>query len=228
MKHLACIMDGNRRWAKQHGWMPWSGHKEGVQAAQRVVDFCLAKNISFLSLYTFSIENFRRSQEEQLFMFRMLVQEATKSQDMWIKKGVRVRFIGDLLLFPEDVQQACAQLEKKTAAQTNLQVNLLFGYGSRQELAACMQTIGEKLLKGELAIEDISTQTLADNLWTAGMPDPELVIRTGGAHRLSNFLLYQVAYAELYFLDCFWPEVNNEHLEKALEYFNQCKRNFGT
>ena len=228
MKHLACIMDGNRRWAKQHGWVPWSGHKEGVLAAQRVVDFCLAKGISFLSLYTFSVENFRRSEQEQHYMFKMLVNESSKSLDNWIKKGVRVRFIGDLSLFPEDVQQACARLEKETAAQTKLQVNLLFGYGSRQELVFCMQQVGKKLLKGELALEDISPQILEQHLWTEGIPGPDLVIRTGGAQRLSNFLLYQVAYSELYFLECFWPEINNTHLEKAVEYFNQCKRNFGT
>jgi len=228
MKHLACIMDGNRRWAKEHGWVPWSGHKEGVLAAQRVVDFCLEKAIPFLSLYTFSIENFSRSEQEQHYMFKMLINESKKSLMSWKNKGVRVRFVGDLSLFPANVQETCAQLERETATQTKLQVNLLFGYGSRQELVFCMQKVGEKLLKGELKLEDISTKTLDEHLWTEGIPSPDLVIRTGGAKRLSNFLLYQIAYAELYFLDCFWPEIGKEHLNKAVEYFNQCKRNFGT
>ncbi len=228
MKHLACIMDGNRRWAKQHGWMPWSGHKEGVAAAQRVVDFCLHNGIPFLSLYTFSLENFRRSQEEQSYMFDMLVQQATSSLDIWITKGVKVRFIGDRSLFPESVQQACAHIEASTAEQTALQVNLLFGYGARQELSACMKSIGHKLLEGKLTLEAISPDIIEQHLWTAGIPDPDLVIRTGGAHRLSNFLLHQSAYSELYFLDCFWPDITHEHLRAACDYFYTCKRNFGS
>lgn len=227
IKHLACIMDGNRRWAKRNGWLSLRGHQEGLSAAQRVVDFCLEKQISYLSLYAFSIENFRRSDKEKEYLFNLMITELEKRLEEFIVKGVRVRFIGERELFPVKVKSLCEKLERETEHLTKLNLNLLFGYGARQEIIAAMKVMVQKIATGELSEGDISHEMLLQHMWMSDIPDPELIIRTGGVNRLSNFLLYQAAYSELYFLDCLWPDITKDHFEKALEYYKNCQRNFG-
>jgi undecaprenyl diphosphate synthase len=228
IRHLALIMDGNRRWAKQRSLKPWLGHDAGTQAVREVIEFCLEQAIPYTSLYAFSLENFKRSPEEVTFLFDIFIREAEKQAPTLQEKDVRVRFIGDRELFPEHVKDSIASIEEKTAACATLTVNLLFCYGAQQELVAAVKTIAIKVQQGLLALKDISVQTVADMLWTAGVPDPELIIRTGGRQRLSNFLLYQAAYSELYFLDCLWPDIRKQHLDQALEQFKKEQRNFGT
>lgn len=228
VKHLACIMDGNRRWARRKGWLPWLGHREGMNAVQRAIDYCLEKNIPYLSLYTFSLENFKRPQDELNFLFDTLVSEAEGMAEQCKEKGVRVRFIGDRTQFPASVAPVCARIEQVTQDFTRLNVNFLFCYGSRQEIMNAVKQIALKVKSGHLAESDITDELFANNLWTSGIPDPDLIIRTGGVHRLSNFLLYQAAYAELYFLDCLWPELTKNHLDDALAFFKNCQRNYGT
>jgi len=228
IKHLACIMDGNRRWAKKRGWLPWLGHREGIAAARRTIEFCLEKGIPFLSLYTFSIENFSRPKKELDFLFAVLIDEVRKQLDEFIEKGVRLRFIGDRALFPEKVLPVCEDMEAKTAHLNALNLNLLFCYGARQEILNSIKTIVHKVKAGLIAEEDISEHNVQEHLWTQGIPEPEIIIRTGGVKRLSNFLLYQAAYSELYFLDCLWPELSKQHLQDAITFFNNCQRNFGT
>ncbi|MGE0207034.1 MAG: polyprenyl diphosphate synthase [Candidatus Babeliales bacterium] len=228
MKHLAVIMDGNRRWAKQRGLRPWLGHRQGAESIKRIVDFCLKKGISYLSLYTFSLENFRRPESELSFLFDLIKHESLKQLDLFLKYGVRVRFVGDRSLFPDSIKPTIEKLETETGHLTNLNLNFLFCYGARQEIVGGIKKLLSKVKDGVLAEQDISEEAFSECLWTAGMPEPELIIRTGGAVRLSNFLLFQAAYSEFYFLDCLWPEIEEKHLLAAYQQFEDCKRNFGS
>ena len=228
IKHLACIMDGNRRWAKKHGWMPWDGHREGMRAAQRVIDFCLQQSIAYLSLYTFSIENFRRSKKEQSFLFNVLFKEIRKTMMGEFKdKSVQISFIGDRTLFPDSVRAECDEIEAKTAAGSALHVNLLFCYGGRQEIVSGVKKIINHVHAGDISVDQLTDDIFENYLWTAGIPAPDMIVRTGGMKRLSNFFLFQAAYSEFFFLDCLWPELTDIHLHKIVESFYESQRNFG-
>lgn len=228
IKHLGCIMSGNRTWAKRQGWLPVMGYKYGVQAIRRVLDFCLKKEISYVSLYTFSIENFKRPEQEKNYLFEVLAKEEFNSMlEDALKKGVRIRFIGDRSLFPVSVASMFSQAEERTAQLKNLTVNFMFCYGGRQEIVHATKVIAQKIKNNELSIDAITQELFSQQLWTEDIPDPDLIIRPDGEKRLSNFLLYQAAYAELYFLDCMWPGLSDQHLEDAWEYYNHVKRNFG-
>ena len=227
IKHLACIMDGNRRWAIRQGLLSFFGHRKGLDAVKLVINFCLKNNIQHLSLYTFSTENLQRSQEEQRYLFEVLAQEAANELEEFKQKNVRMSFIGDRALFPKSVQPLCEKIEQETAHCTALEVNFLLCYGGRQEIVAATQRIAAHVAQGQLRPEDITLEVFENNLWTARTPSPDLIIRTGGQKRLSNFLLYQCAYSELYFLDCMWPEISVEKLEMALTYYHECQKNFG-
>lgn len=228
IKHLACIMDGNRRWARKRGWLPWVGHRKGAQAVKRVVDFCLEKKIPYLSLYTFSLENFKRPQEELTYIFDIMLEESEAMLAEYIEKGVKVRFIGDRSLFPTRIAPVLEHIEQQTAHLSTLNLNFLFCYGARQEIIGGIKTIVSKIKSGQLHEDELSDEIFAQHLWTSGIPEPEMILRTGGVKRLSNFLLYQTAYAEFYFIDCLWPELTKNHLEKAMAFFNNCQRNYGT
>ncbi|HEX2978294.1 MAG TPA: polyprenyl diphosphate synthase [Candidatus Babeliales bacterium] len=228
MNHLAIIMDGNRRWARSKGLGSLVGHSNGFEAAKRAVEFCLKKKIPYLSLYTFSIENFKRSEHERSYLFDLLASKAPQLIDDFLKYGVRARFIGDRSLFPAHLLATIENLELQTNQGHNLQVNFLFCYGARQEIVHGVKSIIQKIKNGELSENDITDETLNNSLWTAGIPEPDMIIRTGGTKRISNFLLYQAAYSEFYFLDCLWPEITEDHLQAACLNFEECKRNFGT
>lgn len=228
LHHLACIMDGNRRWAKKRGLEPWEGHREGIAAAKRVVEFCIEKKIKYLSLYTFSPENFKRSDQEINYLFDLMMQEAQKGIEEFKKHDIRLRFIGDRSLFPAQLAPLLDQFEKETAHCDTLHLTFLFCYGGRQEIAAAAKSIAHKLKAGEIKEEEITPEAVSAHLWTRDLPDPDLIIRTGAVARLSNFLLFQAAYSELYMLDCFWPDISKEHLQQAYDAFLHCKRNFGT
>lgn len=228
MKHLACIMSGNRRWATQRGHDPSVGHQEGVRSIRRVIDFCVQRSIKYLSLFAFSLENFRRPLEQRRFLFKLLVQQVKAQITELKKEGIRIRFIGDRTKFPPEVVESCAYAEQETADCNVLNVNLLFCYGGRQEIVAGVKKIITDVKHGKLTEDELDQEMLSRYLWTDGIPDPDLVFRPDGDHRLSGFLLYQSAYTELYFSDCLWPEVNEVHLQKAYDYFKRCSRNFGT
>ncbi|TET06429.1 di-trans,poly-cis-decaprenylcistransferase [Candidatus Dependentiae bacterium] len=225
--HLACIMDGNRRWAKRQGLLPWYGHREGMEAVRTVIDFCLEKQIRFLSLYTFSLENFKRPEPEKRYLFSYLAKQAEKEVDQFIAKGVQVHFIGDRTQFPESMRPVCELAERKTANCKRLCLNLLFCYGGRQELVASVKNIVHDVKAGKLTEDKITEELINQYLWTGSIPAPDLIIRTGGMRRLSNFLLYQAAYSELCFLDCMWPDMTKVDLENVLNSFKEYKRNFG-
>ena len=221
-------MDGNRRWAKKHGWLPWDGHREGILAAQRVMEFCLVQRIAYLSLYTFSLENFARPEKEKQFLFTVLFKEIKKKLVPYLKeKDIRIAFIGDDSYFPENVRDYCLSIEEETQSGSSLTVNLLFCYGGRQEIVHGVNKIIQKINAGHVAIEAVDEKEFEKNLWMAGIPAPDLIVRTGGVQRLSNFLLFHAAYSELFFLDCLWPEINGAHLGSVIKSFYQRQRNFG-
>ncbi len=227
LNHLALVMDGNRRWAKKQGLRAFYGHGQGVETVHRVIEFCIRKGIGYLSLYTFSIENFRRAPDEIQYLFDLLVRETEKGMKDFMEKGIRIRFVGDRSLFPESVRPAIERVEQTTAANKTLQVSLLFCYGGRQEIVAGVKSLIAAVKNGEISEHDLNEELFNAHLWTAGIPEPDLIIRTGGARRLSNFLLFQAAYAELCFVDCLWPELQFTDLEKAVEQYEACQRNFG-
>lgn len=228
VKHLACMMDGNRRWARKQGWAAVYGHRHGIETVKKVVEFCLEQGISYLSLYTFSIENLKRSEEEKSSIFSLALNQADSIFQEFINLKVRVRFIGDRSLFPAALIPTIEDIEKKTADCNLLQLNFLFCYGSRQEIVGGVKEIVRKIQAGELQESAISEQLLSQHFWLGDIPEPDLVIRTGGAQRLSNFLLFQSAYSEYFFLDCFWPDLTKADLEKVMQEFAQRQRNFGT
>ncbi len=228
LNHLAIIMDGSRRWAKKQGLQSVAGYKEGGFAAvKRAILFCVARHIKYLSLYTFSLENFKRPQYEQDMLFDTIVQEGTKAIPFFQEHNIRVQFVGDRTRFPERVLGTCMTIEEQTKNHTGCVVNLLFCYGARQEMVCGIKKLVHQIKMGLLKEEEISEETFSQCLWTQGTPEPELIIRTSGAKRLSNFLLFQAAYSEFYFLDCLWPEITDEHLEEATASFFTAQRNFG-
>jgi undecaprenyl diphosphate synthase len=227
INHLACIMDGNRRWARSQGLLPWYGHKEGIEAAYRVIEFCYQKNIKYLSLYLFALQNFKRPTEECMHLFEMLRNHATEVLEQMKSKNIKVKFIGDRSYFPEEIHELIDTIEKATKTASGLQLNLLFCYGAQEEIVNACQKIGQAIAQGTHAVSDINQKLFESYLWTEDIPFPDLIIRTGKTHRLSNFLLYQSAYSELYFSDYLWPDIDFTELEKAYTYFQSCSRNFG-
>lgn len=225
INHLACIMDGNRRWAQQQGLSRLG--RDGIEAAYRAVEFCIARKTPYLSLFAFSLENFKRSPHEVTHLFDLMTEEMLAQKDMLIQKNIKIRFIGDSCQFPAHVWQTCKVLENATQNGTALQVNMLVCYGAQQELVDATRRIAHDVQNGILATDAINNELFARYLWTVDIPDPDLIIRTGGARRLSNFLLYQAAYSELYFIDCFWPAITEHDLATAYTYFENCKRTFG-
>lgn len=230
MRHLALIMDGNRRWAKQNKLdTVFSGHRKGVDSVKLAAEFCLEKGIEYVSFYTFSLENFKRADDEKNYIFNFIAQTLDQEREAFVKRGLRLRFIGDRSRFPAVALPAIERIEQATAHLTKLTANFLFCYGGQQEIVAAAQSIAQKVAAGELKPEQVTKELFENNLWTAGMPDPDLIIRTGSEDRprLSNFFSYQSAYSEFIFLNCFWPELTKQHLQDCLDRFNTVQRNFG-
>lgn len=227
MQHLAIIPDGNRRWAAQHKLETFFGHKKGRDIVRSAISVCIKNSVKYLSFYTFSLENFRRSELERAYLFDLLSQGFVSELPELIKQGVRVRFIGDRSKFPAQLLDSINQAEEKTKHLDVLNLNLLFCYGATAEITQAIKDIARRVKEGLLQIEDITENMVKSSLWTAGIPDPDLIVRTGGARRLSNFLLLQAAYSEFSFLDCFWPEVTEQHLETCIANFENTQRNFG-
>lgn len=229
IKHLAAIMDGNRRWAKEHGHKPWIGHKHGVDPVKTIIKFCIKENIPYLTLYAFSIENFKRPKEELDYLFNVLAQElASKEFNELVQEGVKVQFIGDSSLYPANLAPVLKDLEIRSKDNKKLNLNILFCYGGQQEIIHAVKNIAEQVKAGKIKPENIDKNYFEKFLWLKDTPPPDLIIRTGKVHRISNFLTYQSAYSEICFLDIFWPEITEKHLQKILEDFKKCKRTFGS
>lgn len=219
ISHLALIMDGNRRWAKKRALMPWLGHKQGVESVDMVVRYCLDKGIPYLSLYTFSLENFKRSDQEVSYLFA-LIKEAQYRIEEFVKERVQVRFIGDRSRIPQDTRLICEEIEDKTKDGSALQCNLLMCYGGQQEIMQAAQCLVDEQ-------EPVTEDALKRYLWLGDIPNPDLIVRTGGVKRLSNFLLFQAAYSEIRFLDCLWPDLTNEVLHETVLDAVSAQKNIG-
>lgn len=227
IKHLAVIMDGNRRWALARGMQAMLGHHEGAKAIEHAIKFCLETGIGYLSLYTFSLENFQRSEHEKEYLFNLMAQELEARLTSFISKDIRIKFIGDRTIFPEQVMPICRKIEQETEHCSKLVLNFLFCYGAQQEIIEGVRKLVRKVKSGELNEHDLTEKVFEQNLWSYGTPPPDLIIRTGGRQRLSNFLLYQAAYSEFCFLDCLWPDITLDHFKTVVNDFENSTRNFG-
>lgn len=225
--HVAIIMDGNGRWAKKQGLARVFGHKKGVETVHEITTAAAELGLGYLTLYTFSTENWNRPKEEVDAIMTLLVDTIAKERPTLMKNNVRLLTIGDTDRLPAEARQKYLQLIEDTSGNTGLSLVLALSYSSRWEIIEAAKHIAEKVQKGEIAPENICEQTLSDHMTTAGIPDPDLLIRTSGEYRISNFLLWQLAYSELYFTDCFWPEFTREEFYKALVDYSHRERRFG-
>ncbi len=228
LTHLGIIMDGNRRWARMHGYKPWIGHQHGIEPVRTVVRFCLQHHIPYLTLYVFSLENFQRPEDEKSFLFDILAHDVAKNtfQEL-IDEEVRVQFIGDRTRFPEKLQAMITQIEEETMLNTRLTLTLLFCYGGRQEIVAAAKSLCTEIIMNGEAPHAITEERFKEHLWTQMVPPVDLTIRTGYYQRLSNFMLYHAAYSDLYYPACHWPDLTEQHLIDAVRYYAQSVQSHG-
>ena len=227
--HLAVIMDGNRRYAESLGLHPNEGHVIGKDTLENLSDWCRNLNIRYLTVYAFSLENFKR-EEEELEALMDLFEESFRNagDDPRVHKyKVRVRALGHRELLPDRVVEAIEYAESRTKDYKDYNYSLAVAYGGRQEIVRSMKKIAEKIKSGEIDTDQIDADLISDNLYTSGLPDPDLILRTSGEERVSNFLLWQLAYSELYFADVFWPELRKIDFLRAIRSFQQRKRRLG-
>lgn len=226
-KHVAIIMDGNGRWAKARGKNRLEGHKQGVTSVLNTIEAAADLGVEYLTLYTFSTENWNRPDSEVAGLMDLLVTSISFYTADMMKKGVRMKFIGDRHSLSSNVQASMADIEAKTSANTTITVMPAVNYGSRLELVQAVKNIAVQAQNGQLSVDDISEETITDNLYTSGIPDPDLLIRTSGEMRLSNFLLWQLSYSEFYITDLYWPDFSKEEFKKAVDSFKGRSRRFG-
>lgn len=226
-KHIAIIMDGNRRWAKQRGLTTKDGHKAGSKNLETMAVFCNELGIKYLTVYAFSTENWKRTKEEVsalMFILKANLDSMLRKMDL---KNIRIRVIGEKEHIPADIQAKIDKLVEKTKDNTGLTLNIAFNYGGRAEIVNATKKIAEKVKNGEIKIEDINEQMISDNIYTANQPDPDLMIRTSHELRTSNFLPWQLTYSEFYFPEKHWPEFTEEDLIEAIKIYQNRNRRFG-
>ncbi len=226
-RHVAIIMDGNGRWAESRGEERYVGHMQGVESVRRAVKAALRNGVEYLTLYAFSTENWGRPAEEVSALMEILCRSIIDETPELKKQGVRVRMIGDRSRFSERVQEHLAHIEAQTGEEHKLTLILALNYSSRSEIVRAAQQLAERVQRGELQLGQIDERTLSESLYTAFCPDPDLVIRTSGECRLSNFLLWQASYAEFYFPEVLWPDFTEQEFDKALEVYAARDRRFG-
>ena len=226
-RHLAIIMDGNGRWAKKQGLLRAFGHEKGVQTVREVVTYCVEHHIPYLTLYAFSTENWKRPALEVKALMDLLVKFLKKESDSLYKNNVKLKVIGNLEKFPIKAKEVLQSTIERLQYNTGVTLTLALSYGAREELLSMVKKIAMEVERDCLAIEDINEETVQRNLYTEDLPDVDLLIRTSGEQRISNFLLWQIAYAELYFAEVLWPDFNKQHLEEALLNYQNRERRFG-
>lgn len=227
LRHVAIIMDGNGRWAKVRGLPRKAGHKEGVEAARRAVEAARDLGLKYLTLYSFSTENWRRPAGEVRDLMGLLKQFIIDDLPRLNREGVRVRIIGDKINLTSDVRALVKRAENETQGNSQFVLQIAFNYGGRDEIARAARAVAEGVWKGDMALEDITPERFGSFLDTKNEPDPDLVIRTSGEKRVSNFLLWQAAYAEYIFLDVLWPDFNEEVFARAIEEYCGRERRYG-
>ncbi len=226
-QHVAIIMDGNGRWAKEQGKLRVFGHQNGVKAVKDTVEGAVELGLKYLTLYAFSTENWNRPQQEVNALMELLVKTITKETATLMKHQIRLNAIGDLTSLPPACYQELMEVMEKTSTNTKCTLTLALSYSSRWELTEALKTVSIKVKTGELRPEDITEQLLSEHLTTSGLPDPELMIRTSGELRLSNFMMWQLAYTELYFTPKLWPDFRRFDLHEAILDFQKRERRFG-
>ena len=224
-EHIAIIMDGNGRWATERGKKRSYGHQAGVDAVRRITAECTRLGVKFLTLYTFSTENWNRPEDEIAALMGLVLDSL--EDETFMKNNVRFRVVGDIDRLSEKVQEKLRYTENLTKDNTNMTMVVALSYSSRWEITNAAKRIAQSVKDGKLDINDITEDVLNDNLVTNFMPDPELLIRTGGELRISNYLLWQIAYSELYFCDTYWPDFSEQELHNAIFDYQQRQRRFG-
>lgn len=224
-KHIAIIMDGNGRWAKERGWQRSAGHREGVETVKRITEEATRLGVKFLTLYTFSTENWNRPSDEIATLMALILDSL--EEEIFMKNDVRFRVIGEKERLPQAVRLRLEQCEEHTKSNAKMTMVVALSYSSRWEIVRAAQALAQQVEAGKLKPEEITEETISRNLCTEFMPDPELLIRTGGEQRMSNYLMWQCAYTELYFTETYWPDFNEEAFRTAIADYQSRERRFG-
>lgn len=227
IKHIAIIMDGNRRWAKSHNLDTKLGHKKGAEVLETISRYCNKIGLEYLTVYAFSTENWKRTKEEVgaiMLILQMYLDRFLKTADL---DNIKLRILGDIDGVPEELRKKMIQMEERTKDNTGLNLNIAFNYGGRAEIVRATQRIAQDVLDGKMEIKDINEDTISNNLYTCGQCDPDLVIRTSGELRMSNFLPWQITYSEFLFLDKYWPDFTSEDIDNAINEYNNRHRRIG-
>jgi undecaprenyl diphosphate synthase len=227
LEHVAIIMDGNRRWADKRHYPRLKGHQEGVKCLKRLVRHVGAQGLKYLTVYAFSSENWQRTEEEVNYLFELFGRVLTEEFAELADNGVKLTFLGQLDAVPTRLRRSMEKTMQKTADNTGLALQVAINYGGRLEITDAVKQLAEQVKAGVLEPQDITEELIGKHLYTKGMPDPELLIRTGGEMRLSNYLLWQSAYTELYITPTLWPEFSPEHFDQAIEEFIRRNRRWG-
>lgn len=227
LRHVAIIMDGNRRWAKQKHLPTLMGHKQGVDSLKELVRYSGDIGLEALTVYAFSTENWQRGEEEVGYLMKLFLEALSAELERLHRNNVRIRFIGDLSAFPADLLNLIQTAHATTANNTGLKFQIAANYGGRHELVQVMQTLGRAIQSGELSPDAITEDLIQTHLYTANLPDPDLLIRTGGEYRTSNYLLWQCAYTEFYVTDTLWPDFKLAAFDQAIQTYAQRERRYG-
>jgi len=225
--HIAIIMDGNGRWAKEKGFRRVFGHENGTKSVRTTVESCAKLGVKHLTLYAFSTENWKRPKLEVKTLMQLLISSLKKEIGTLQKNNIRLNAIGDLKTLPEKVYKELLHVIDETKENSRMVLTLALSYGSRDELVNAMKLISDKVKNNIISVESIDETLINQHLYTQNLPDVDLLIRTSGEKRISNFLLWQIAYAELYFTDVYWPDFTNEHLYEAIVNYQKRERRFG-
>ena len=226
-RHVAVVMDGNGRWANKRHLPRAAGHKAGVNATRKIVENCAKKGIEALTIFAFSSENWNRPKAEVSSLMSLFVSTITAEVKKLDKKNVRVRFIGDRTRFSEKLQQSIEKSEQLTRDNTGLQLNIAANYGGRWDIVNACRRLAEAVKDGTVAVDDIDEEMFDSSISLSEVPAPDLFVRTGGEQRISNFLIWQLAYSELYFVDTLWPDFSDEDFEASLDWYAGRQRRFG-
>lgn len=226
-EHIAIIMDGNRRWAKAKGLPIALGHKEGAKTLEKIVRYANKIGLKYITVYAFSTENWKRAEDEVQALMLLLQGYIDKYSKIADSENIKVQFLGEMSAFSEKMQKGIEDCKQRTKNNTGVTFNIALNYGGRDEIVHAIKNISKKVKSGEIDIEDINENLVSENLYTAGMPDPELMIRTSGEIRTSNFLPWQLTYTEFLFVDKYWPDFTEEDLEMAIKEYQKRTRKFG-
>lgn len=225
--HVAIIMDGNGRWAKERGMERCEGHRQGVESVRTILKAAQNKGVKYLTLYVFSTENWGRPQEEVDMLMELLCKSIINEMDDLKKEGVRVRIVGDKDNLPDNVKKHITEIENETAGEETINLQLALNYSARAELVRAARNLAEEVCAGRMPLSDINQDNISERLYTFSIPDPDFIIRTGGEQRLSNFMLWQGAYSELYFTPVYWPDFGDKEFNEAIEEYSRRERRFG-